>query len=361
MSDSEKQLLHIIGKFPEISMKELLTHTKYKWVSTVVKKLEQLKEQGILRGPLYDFNYTTLCRNPFHKLVCILELNQSYETVISYLKLIESLIWIFPVLSSHKMVLQAGFLSSNNAETTALLQLLKDNDIISDYIVRASRCTRIVENPNLFGSPTPSLGGLLNPCELPDISPRQHETEWNECDIRILPHVLRGAKLIEILREEKKLHRSWTYEQVRYSREKLSRNGMVRKRYIFFPFPFSQCAYFHFFLKTGDTAVTQRILHNFARGERVYKEYSLYEDWGMLVCTSHPLLLIDLMHELDQIDEITNKELYHVRSNSSRYCHGSPPQLKHYDFENQTLDYPYSIYREKIREKIESEQLVHTV
>lgn len=356
MSDNEKELLHILGEFPEISMKELLTHTKYKWVSTVVKKLERLKKQGILLGPLYDINFDQLCRNPLHKVICILESNQSYETVISYLKLIEPLIWIFPVLSPHKKVLQAGILSSDDTETGALLQLLKENDIITDYIVRASRSKRLVQNPNLFGNPTPSLDNLLTPCELPDMSLGCHDTEWNECDIRILPYLPRGAKLIEILREEKKLHRSWTYEQVRYSREKISENGLIKKKYVFLPFPCGQCANFHLFLKTEDPAVTQRIIHNFAKGERLYKEYSLYDDWGTLICYSHPLFLTDVMHGLDQIDEIKEKELYQLRSNSGKYWYNRPPQLQYYDVENQILEYPYNLYKEEIREKIEVNQ-----
>ncbi len=361
MSDNEKELLHVIGTFPDISMKELLTHTKYKWVSTVVKKLEQLKEQAILTGPLYEINYGRLCRNPFYKVVCIVEFNQSYETVISYLKLIESLIWVFPVLSQHKKVLQVSFLSSDNTQVTALLQLLKENDIITDYIVRVSRCKRVVENPNLFGDPIPSLDGLLDPCELPDISPGCHDTEWTECDIAVLPHLRKGARLIDILREEKRLHRSWTYEQVRYSRDKISKNGLIKKRYVFLPFPCGQCATFHSFLKTEDPVVTQRILHNFARGARVYKEYSLYGDWGMLVCSSHPLFLTDVMHGLDQIDEIEEKELYQLRSNSGKNYFGRPPQLRYYDYENQTMEYPYSVYKEKIREKIESEQVACSI
>jgi hypothetical protein len=135
ITDSEKELLHAIGNHPDMSMKELLNYTTYKWETTVVRKLEQLKEQEILAGPLYDLHYGKLCRNPFYKAVCILETQQKLETVISYLQVIDSLLWIFPVLS-YKKALQVGFLSSDNAEMKSLLQLLKDNDIITDYTVR---------------------------------------------------------------------------------------------------------------------------------------------------------------------------------------------------------------------------------
>jgi hypothetical protein len=355
LTDREKALLNAIGRHPDISMKELLTYTDYKWVSTLARKLNQLKEQGILSGPLYDFNHGKLCRNPLHKLVSIVETQQSYEILYSYLKLIEPLIWIFPVLSSQKKVLQVGFFSSDDAEMEALLQLLKDNGVISGYTVRVSHHKRIVENPNLFGDPNPSLDGLLDPCELPDTSLGHHDTVWNECDIAILPYLLRGAKLIDILRKEKKLQKNWTYEQMRYSRRKISQNGLVQKKYIFFPFPCEACAHFHLFLKTDDTTLTQRIIHNFARGERIYKEYLLYDDWGMLVCMSYPPFLTGLLYRLDQIDKITDKELYQVRSNSGKYWFSRPLELKYYDFDEQTLEYPYHVYREQMKEKLESE------
>ncbi len=362
LTENEKELLTVIGRNPEISMKELLNHTEYKWVSTVVRKLGHLKEQHTLIGPLYDIDYGKLCKNPLHKLVCIVELNQSYETVISYLKLIDSLAWIFPVLSPHKKVLNAGFFSSNDTELKALLQLLKDNNIISDYIVRVCCHKRMVENPNLFGDPAPSLDNLLNPCDIPDMSLGQYDTEWNECDVRILPYLQKGAKLIEILREEKRVYRSWTYEQVRYSCEKMIKNRLIEKKYIFFPFPCEQCTRFDLFLKTGDISVTQRILCNFARGERVYKEYMLFEDWGMIFCLSHPLFLTDIMHWLDQIDQVEEREVYQVRSTSGEYTFAQPIETKYYDFDKQTLEYPYHTYKEKIHKKLDSElRLLHAV
>lgn len=357
ITDSEKELLHAVGNHPEISMKELLNYTRYKYVSTVVRKLEQLKERKILFGPIYDINHGKLCRNSLHKLVCILEARQSLETVISYLKVIEPLLWIFPVLS-YKKVLQVGFLSSDNAEMKALLQLLKDNNIIADYIVRSSCHKRLAENPNLFGDLNPSLDQLLELCDIPDMSRENHDATWNECDINILPYLRTGhksAKLIEILRKEKRVHsRRWTYEEIRYSRDKIMRNGLVEKIYVFYPFPYRECAQIHLFLRTEDTTVTQRILYNFTRGERVYKEYSLYGDWGMLVCVCHPLFLTDLMGKLDSIDQIKEKELYQLRSNSGEYSFAQPPQLKYYNFDNQTLEYPYHVYREKIKEKLEN-------
>lgn len=104
-----------------------------------MRKVNQLREQHILYGPFYDISYSSLCKNPFHKLVCILETDQTYETVISYVSLIGSLKWIYPVLSPHKRVLSVAFFSSHDAATKDMLQLLKDNNIITDYIVRVDR------------------------------------------------------------------------------------------------------------------------------------------------------------------------------------------------------------------------------
>jgi len=356
ITDSEKELINVIGELPETSPKELLNYTKYKWVSTVVRKLEQLKEKDIVWGPYYQVDYGKLCRNPLHILVCILESRQRYETVISYLTLIEPLKWIYPVLSPHKRLLHVGFISSHDAEMEALLKMLKGNNIITDYVVRVCAYKWVLENPNFFGNPHPPLDQLLNLCEPPDISSGCHDTEWNECDIRILPYLqvgYKGLKMVEILRAEKKLFsREWTYEQVKYSREKMVKNGLIEKRYFISPFPGSQCAHFVLFLKTGDISLTQRILCNFAKGERVLKEYTLCEDWGMLACQSHPVFLTDLMHKLDQIDHIEEKELYQLRSYPGKYFFKQSFEDKYYNFDEQTLEYPYDIYGEKIKEKI---------
>lgn len=358
MKENEKKLLSILGKSPDLSGKELLTHTNYKWIGTIHRKLEHLKKQGMIRGLLYYIDHGKLCRNPLHMVFCILESNQSFEKVVSYLRLIEPLSWVYPVLSSYRAVLNVGFISSNDAEMKALLQLLKDNDIISNYIVRGYRSKRVAENPDFFGDPLPPLDNLLNPCEIPDISPGHHDTEWNECDMRILPYLETGYKdgnLIEILRAEKKLHKALTYEQVKYSHKKMVMNKLIEKKYLIFPFPRDQNAVFILFLKSKDVGLTQKMLYNFGRGARLYKRYVLCEDWGMLTCFCHPLFLTDLMYKLDSIEEITKKELYQLRSLSGNLPIGLPCELKYYDFENQILKYPYPVYKEKIKEKLDSE------
>lgn len=356
LSKSEKELLNIIGRHPELSPKELLQYTKYRWVGTITRKLQRFKELCILGGPLYDLNYSKLCRNPLHKLDCTIETKKSLETVIPYLKLIDSIRLIYPVLS-HKKVLEMVYYSSNDAETEALFQLLKDSDIITDYRVRVWRSKRMVENPNFFGDINPSLDNLLDPCDIPEMSLEQHDTDWNECDIAIIPYLRSGrSKLIKILRKEKKLHRSWTYEQVRYSREKMLKHRLIKKAYGISSFPLGQSTIFELFFEPEDTDVTLRILYNFARGARVYKEYLLCDGGGWIFCECHPLFLIDLMHKLDQIDEIKEKEVYPGRSNQSdKYAFGKPIELKYFDFDEQTLEYPYRVYREKIKEKLESE------
>lgn len=201
ITDSEKQLLHTIVNHPEASVKELLPYTKYKWERTVKRKIKQLKERRFLWGPVYDINYTRLCKNPLHKLLCIIESSQSLETVISYLNMIEPLLWIFPVMSSHKRVLNAGFFSTNDAKTANILQLLKDSNIITDFIIRVFRSKRMIENPNLFGGFNPPLTTLLESCDIPDMSLEKHDTDLNECDIRVLPYIEKGMRLIDILRK----------------------------------------------------------------------------------------------------------------------------------------------------------------
>lgn len=70
----------------------------------------------------------------------------------------------------------------------------------------------------------------------------------------------------------------------------------------------------------------------------------------------YPPFLADLMYKLDKIDEITKKELYQIRSILGDSAFDVPSQFDHYDADEQTLTYPYRIYREKTKEKLEHEQ-----
>jgi len=360
MTEGEKKLLNALGKYPDLSTSELLTHTDYKWTSTVGRKINQFKEKHILRGPFYEIDYSTLCRNPLHLCMCILELNKSYEVVISYLKLIESLKVIYPVLSPHKEVLATLFLSSHSEEMKTLFQLLKDSNIITDYITHFYSSRRMMENPNFFGDANPLLDNLLHSCNTPDMSLKQHDTDWNECDISILPYLERGykgGKLIEILRAERKMNRTWTYEQAKYSRKKMIKNGLIEKNYMIFPYPYDQCVDFLLFLKpeTEDTWIIQKILCNFGRGGRLYRDYVLCEDWGSIGFICHPSFLTGLMNKLDKIKEIREKKVYQIRSvPPEKYIFVQITNLKYFDVETQTLEYPYHLYKEKIKEKLES-------
>ena len=241
IGEREKELLNALGRYPDLSMKELLGFTTYRRTSSLVRKIRQFNEQNFLWGPVYRADYGKLCRNSIRKVHCIVELGKSFDTVIEYLQMIEPLVWVYPVLSPHKDLLNAGFLSSNDEKFEALLQILKDNRIITDYSVRVYRTWIAVENPNFFGDPLPSLDNLLDPCEFPDISFGHYDTEWNECDIRTLSYLQGGyksIKLMEILKNERKLqNREWTYEQIKYSFKKMSTDNLIKKIYYIYPFP----------------------------------------------------------------------------------------------------------------------------
>ncbi len=133
-------------------------------------------------------------------------------------------------------------------------------------------------------------------------------------------------------------------------------NGLIERRFGLHPFPYDQCVDFELYFKTEDIALTQRIQCNFARGARITKEYSLCEDWGRIGVLSHPRFLTGLMQNLDSIDEITKKELYQLRSIPDRgRIFDQPLVLKYFDVDSQTLKYPYDVYEERIKAKLEED------
>jgi hypothetical protein len=74
----------------------------------------------------------------------------------------------------------------------------------------------------------------------------------------------------------------------------------------------------------------------------------------MIICFSHHRFLSDLMNKLDVIHTITEKEVYQLRSlPPHKYWMQRLPGLQHFDVDTQTLKYPYNLYKEKIKEKVE--------
>lgn len=359
LTESEKKLLTVLGENPYTPIKDLVNYTPYKWTSTIVKKIEQFRQKSLLSGPFYVINYDKLCRNPFRLLFCILESEKDYEAVVPYLEIIEPLKTLYVVLSPHKELLNAIFLSSDTHETETLFQLLKDNGIITHYIVREYCCRKFIENPNFFRDCDPSLDNVLDLCDIPDLSFKYHDTDWNECDITLLPYLRMAygrGKLMEILKSEKKENRHWKYDQLQYSREKMIKSGLIEKKYFICPFPAGECADFNMFIRTGNPELTQRILHNFGRNARVLREYAFCGDWGYIGFESHPQFLMNVMAKLDNIGVVTDKELYQLRSaQRKKYYIANFPVLHYFDVETQTLHYPYQVYKEKIKEKIENE------
>ncbi|MBU7041924.1 MAG: hypothetical protein HXS45_14030 [Theionarchaea archaeon] len=354
---NEKSLLAVLGKNPEIPLKELVNYTTYKRANSIVRKIVHLKEKRVIFGPKYYIDPGKLCKNPLHSIICVVELEKPYNTVISFLKLIEPLISVYPILTSHKEIVHVAFLSSHDSMVESLLQLLKENNIIAGFTIRIRNKKTCIENPDFSGESVPSLDGLLDSCEFPDLSLGTYTTAWNECDIAVLNQVIRERetpKLIDILREERKRGSPWTYEQIKYSHAKLRATHLMTKTFFISPFPIDQCSDFYLHFKATSMEYTQRILYNFGKGGRLYKEYTLCGEWGRIGCICHPRLALGLMYTLDGIDEITHKELYHFRSFNHVIEHpGGDAVLKYYDVESQTLHYPYDTFRENIKEKID--------
>jgi hypothetical protein len=161
-------------------------------------------------------------------------------------------------------------------------------------------------------------------------------------------------KLIEILKEERKLNNKWTYDQIKYSHKKMLSRGLIMNRCNIYPFSYDQCVDFNLFLRCEDVELTQTIIYNLARNGRILRDFMLCQDWGFVGFVSHPLFLTGLLHNLNQIDGITEKELYQISSIPDRKSFFTQPlELKYFDSEKQTLQYPYEVYKEKIKEKLD--------
>ena len=57
LNENEKKLLNALGKFPDISTKELFNYTTYRWAGTIARKLKKLRAKHILWGFSYNIDF----------------------------------------------------------------------------------------------------------------------------------------------------------------------------------------------------------------------------------------------------------------------------------------------------------------
>ncbi len=356
ISTKEKQLLNIIGKNSCLPYKDIINIVKYKREDVIAKKIRKFRELDILRGPYYDINLGAVGENQVYDIYADVTLSSEDRDLIFHIfKEIPGARWIFPIQQEDRFLTR--FSCNHYSIIGKLFGLLKKKKLIS-YKMVASRNRWIKMNPDFFGDPVPSSRTFFDPCTLPDISyslikPR---IKWNSADITFMQYLQvetdSKSKIRDI--EYKKYGHFWRYSQIQSSLRKIESSGIIQsKSYNISPYPRNKCCTFILVLNTSQKKPLLTVLHNFGKGCRICKTYTIAGNTGFLFCWASTEIVPEIIEIFDNIDNITAERIYYLRTHSGKYLHGSSFEGSLFNSENQRWEFPYKRVKKKIENLIE--------
>jgi DNA-binding Lrp family transcriptional regulator len=352
LTESEKNLLTLIGDNPSLSQSQLQHELHYKRVNTVSNKMRDLRKAGYISGPYCHINLNAVGKNRIYSVFAEIRFNpKQYNTVFQMIRCIDCWEWIFPTIQGDTIFVY--FRSNYYTYLTRLLTMLKNGGFI-DYSVCSSQNRWFVQNPNFFGTIFPPVTSLLKDVTIDMTYPkRTHNIQWRYIDLRMMQYLqVRTCTISEIQRiEKKKYGQFWRRNQIKYSIEKIIHAGIAeRNHYNISPYPRRKC-YAFLLLVEGDPPDILSFIVNFAQGCRIYKAYTMCKDIGFVSCWTSPQLGPELIHTLESLYPriqtrcLQLKSVHHTLKKSFNN--------EHFNVETQRWIFPFAQYKEKIEAVIE--------
>lgn len=369
-----KLVLQYLGKIPTIANDKLAVLTDYKnpvYVSAVKRKL---KKEGYISGPYYDVDLGQFTHNRLTRLIAVLMFRRDYPFIINLLKKIDSFVTLYPVFEQSFKTLIASFVCSDENMLAAIFDYLLEQKILvycdlyiqdSKWYLRNPLFVTEKDEPVSF---IPSLDGLFQETEVPDLSPGTFcAKSLTKADLSLIEDLFLGigeCNLREISHyERKKEGLFFTYSELKLSMKKLLENGIITKYYNVYPIPRDRCLRFLLLMRSSLKEKSEKLLFNFGKEARIqerltyWKSFHGKETYGVVQCSCHPSFLITLLQNLDRYEEIEEKKFYFLRSFPASYWVMQTINMKYYDPESCTLHYPYEEYFEEIKKAVDSERV----
>ena len=351
ISKKEKQLLNIIGEDSCLPYKDIINIVNYKREDVIAKKIRKFRELDILRGPYYDINLGAAGLNQVYDIYADVTLSsEDRDLIFRIFKGIPGARWVFPIQQEDRFLTR--FSCNHYSIIGKLFKFLEKKKLIT-YKMVASRNRWIKMNPDFFGDPVPSSQTLSNPCTLPDISysPMKPKIKWNSADITFMQYLQvetdSKSKIRDI--EFKKYGHFWRYSQIQSSLRKIELSGIIQsKSYNISPYPRHKCCTFILVLNALRKKPLLTVLHNFGRGCRIYKTYTIAGKTGFLFCWASTEIVPQIIEIFDNIDSITAEHIYYLRTHSGKYLHGSSFEASLFNVENQRWEFPYKRVKKEI-------------
>lgn len=377
---------------------QIIGYKYAEYVSTLQKKLRQ---RGYLTGPLMFPDLGMLFKNQVSRIHAFVMFDTSYDHVRSLLKEIDSWFTFFPLEEGIFRKYLISFMNSNTHKLKKIFDYLTDKGAVKYYHLFEQVHKWRVINPTFLinGSEAPiepDFDHLLDDISVPDleygsfadislnkVSQFLVERLWNGdggCDLK---KIVRGEKnfrekrkaiLKEMLKKEKReerrkeikenlkeMKKELSLGEFREAYQLLVANNILEKMYYIWPFPQSKCSRYMLFLRFDSMEDTKRAIFNFGTQARIFTRVSIVQsvetkEWyGVIYVTGDPFLGKKLIAALDRCPKIEDKKFFPVRSFPSSHWDGQSISLgEYYHPQTRTLDYPYGIFFERIRQKLET-------
>ena len=360
-----KLILQYLGKEPNITNEELAARSTYKNTVYVSAVKRTLQEDGHISGPYYDVDLGTMTKNRLTRLIAVLMFRKDYSFIINLLKTIDCFVTLYPVFEQSFKMLIASFVCSDEQKLTSIFDYLLECGILVHCDLYTQKDKWYLRNPVFVdkGSMTPSLDGLLDPVDIPDISPGNFcGIPLTQCDLSLIEDLfigIGGCNLRKIGQYERKREGVLlTYSDLKLSLKKLLKHNIISKYYNVYPIPREKCSRFILLMRSSQREKTDRLLFNFGKGARIQERLTYWKSlsdntvYGVVQCVCHPSFLIKLLQDLDKYEEIEDKKFYFLRSFPASYWVMQTITTVYYKPETCTLHYPYAEYLKTIKRMV---------
>jgi DNA-binding Lrp family transcriptional regulator len=356
INDKEKKILNILGKRPNVSVKELLVATGYKWPSTISQKLDKFEKLGYLRrGPYYDINLSAVGENQLYFVYGDIRFpSRNRDIVLESIKIIECWRWIYPTIDANRFFVL--FQVNHFNQIGKLLSILKDADMIS-YELFASRNRWIIRNPDFFGDEIPLLEDPDVSIDPPDLSyPELHlSIRWREIDLRLMQYLQIFTDNLRLIqkKEYQDFSNFWKYHQLKHSYRKIMESGIVTSTsHHLRPYPIDECSTLLLIIESENTDLVLYLMDQFAQKGRIHKSFSRAGKTGLMFLWASPKFMLNLLKYFDEFRDLEVR-VAPLRTHNSRYLAKQSFHAEHFDIETQRWTFPYAQYEEKIEELIQ--------
>ena len=402
LSKKEKLLLQLMGRQPYLTREELSRIIGFKYAEYVSTLQKKLQKREYFAGPLMFPDFGKIFKNNVTRIHAFIMFDTPYDYVKSLLQEIDNWAFFFPLEEGIFRKYLIGFINSDVQKLRKIFEYLKDEGAIQYYHLFEQKCRWMVINPTFLiedqDAPVePDFDHLLNETPVPNMEYGSFlDISLNKVAQMLIEHLWLGhggCDLKKIVRSRKKImaeRRAVLKEMLRTEKEKETKKMMraelkklkgdvllrefreayhflvdhdvLEKLYYIWPFSHSKCTNFWLMIKCTSPEATKHALFNFGKNVRIFTRVSMVQsvetrEWyGAIYATCNPFLGGKLMTALDQHPEIEDRKLFPVRSYPLSHWDAQSISIEgYYNPETRTLDYPYNLFYERVKQKLEED------